>query len=114
MGLKDHAKHGNFETIDWGVDIKGKPFKKCSEMKLDTEYKVLGIYISKDRGYGNGAVAILEDCLLNLPTSMLEEAKEILADPEAVEELKSGKSKLKISTFTSKKYNKIGYSVEFI
>lgn len=114
MGLKKFNKTGNnFERIEWGVNTEGFQFKKCSEMEIGKAYTVRGLYISKDRGYGNGAVAILNDCFLNLPTSMLDEVKDILKDEESIAELKSGDAKLVIRTFTSKKYNKVGYAVDF-
>lgn len=112
MGLKNF--NGNkFEKIEWNVKTEGFKFKKCSEMELNKEYTVHGLFITKDRGYGYGPAAILDDCFLNLPTSMLDTVKNILKDEEAIAELKSGNAKIKITSFTSKKYNKIGYSVEF-
>lgn len=113
MGLKNFNKKSNFESVEWNVNTEGFTFKKCSEMELGKEYPVHGVFITKDRGYGHGAAAILGDCFLNLPNSMLETVKEILKDDEAIAELKSGDAKLVITSFTSKKYNKVGYAVDF-
>lgn len=112
MSLKNF--NSNFDRIDWGVDAEKWEFKKCSEMKLGEEYALKGLYISKDRGYGNGAVALLDGYKLNLPKHMLERVKEILEDEESIEEIKSGKAYIVISSYVSQTYKKTGYSIEFV
>lgn len=112
MGLKNFNK--SFNSIEWGVDAKDFEFKRCSDMQLGVEYALKGLYISKDRGYGHGAVAILDGFKLNLPTNMLETVRDILKDEESIEEIKSGKASVVISSYISDKYKKTGYSVEFV
>lgn len=103
----------NHVGIDWGIDTKEMEFSKCKEMPLDTPFRLRGVFITPDNGYGRGAVAILDDTLVNLPTRYVDTVETILSDPEMIDEIKSGKVAIRISEFTSKKYKKIGYDVTF-
>ena len=100
--------------IDWGIDTKNMDFKRCEEMPHETELKVHGFFTTPDNGYGRGAVAILDDVLLNLPQRYVETVDTILSDNEMIEEIKAGKVAIEISTFISKKYKKVGYDVTFV
>ena len=100
--------------IDWGIDTKDMDFKKCGEMPQKTGLRVHGFFITADNGYGRGAVAILDDVLLNLPQRYVETVDTILSDDEMIEEIKTGKVAIEISSFISKKYKKVGYDVTFV
>ena len=97
--------------IDWEIDTKNMDFYKCEEMPQKKPLKLRGVFITPDNGYGPGAVAILDDVLLNLPQRYVETVDTILSDDEMIEEIKTGKVAIEISTFTSKKYKKVGYDV---
>ena len=58
--------------IDWGVDTKNMEFVKCAEMPQGTTLKLHGVFITPDNGYGRGAVAILDDTLMNMPQRYVE------------------------------------------
>lgn len=100
--------------IDWEIDTKSMNFKKCEEMEHGTEFKVHGFFTTPDNGYGRGAVAILDDVLLNLPHRYVETVDTILSDDEMIEEIKTGKVAIEISSFISKKYKKVGYDITFL
>lgn len=100
--------------IDWGIDTKDMEFKKCGELPQETALMVHGFFTTPDIGYGRGAVAILDDVLLNLPQRYVETVDTILSDDEMIEEIKTGKVAIVISTFISKKYKKVGYDVTFV
>lgn len=100
--------------IDWGIDTKDMDFKKCEEMPQETPLKVNGFFTTPDNGYGRGSVAILDDVLLNLPQRYVETVDTILSDDEMIEEVKTGKVAIVISTFISKRYKKVGYDVTFV
>lgn len=102
------------DRIDWGIDTKDMDFKKCEEMPQETPLNVHGFFKTPDIGYGRGAVAILDDVLLNLPQRYVEVVDKILSDDEMIEEIKEGKVAIKISSFTSKKYKKVGYDITFV
>lgn len=100
--------------IDWGIDTKTMDFKKCEEMPQETALKVHGFFTTPDNGYGRGSVAILDDVLLNLPQRYVETVDTILSDDEMIEEIKTGKVAIVISSFISKKYKKVGYDITFV
>ena len=108
------ALNSSFETIDWGIDTTGFEFVNASKMVENKPYQLKGVYISKDRGYGNGAVAILEDRYVNLPKSCLDKLKTVLADHEMIDDIKAGKISIKFSSYESKKYKTKATAVEFI
>ena len=104
----------NHTGIDWGIDTKNMDFYKCEEMPQEKELNVHGFFTTPDNGYGRGAVAILDDALLNLPQRYVETVDTILSDDEMIEEIKSGKVGIIVSEFMSKKYKRIGYDVTFV
>lgn len=100
--------------IDWNIDTKDMEYKKCGEMPQETQFRLHGVFTTPDNGYGRGAVAILDDTLLNMPQRYVEVVDKILADEEMIDEIKSGKVAIEISEFVNKKYKKIGYDVTFV
>lgn len=102
------------KKVDWNYNTEGFEFKKCADMPLDTIFIVRGAFITPDRGFGRGAVLILDDCNLNLSARYLEDVEAILDDTELQEDIKTGKAGIKITTFISDKYKKTGYNVEFL
>ena len=100
--------------IDWGIDTKNMDFRKCGEMPQGTPLKLHGVFITPDIGYGRGAVAILDDNLMNMPQRYVEVVETILTDEEMVQEIKDGKVDIEISEFVSKKYKKTGYDIIFV
>ena len=100
--------------IDWGIDTKNMDFTKCGEMQQETPLKLHGVFITPDNGYGRGAVAILDDTLMNMPQRYVEVVETILADNEMVQEIKDGNVAIEISEFFSKKYKKVGYDIIFV
>lgn len=112
MGLADRFNKGN--KIDWGFDTEGFEFKSPSDMELDKVYNMHGCFITPDSGYGKGGVIICDTFLMNVPASYVDTVLEILATPEAVEQIKAGKLGFKVGTYQSKKFKRTGYSLEFI
>ena len=100
--------------IDWGIDTKGMEFRKCEEMPQETTLTLRGVFITPDNGYGRGAVAILDDTLLNMPQRYVDVVDTILSDDEMIDEIKSDKVGIVISEFISKKYKKRGYDITFV
>lgn len=101
-------------NIDWGIDTKNMKYRKCAEMPQETPLKLRGVFITPDNGYGRGTVAILDDTLLNLPQRYVDVVDTILADNDMIEEIKSGKVAIEISSFISTKYKKTGYDIIFV
>ena len=105
----------NFEKIEWNVNTKDFTFKKLSDFYNQgiSAIRVLGFFFVKSENYGLQPVAILKDCLLNLPTHKRDIISEMLKNPDAVNAIKNGECGLKLREYRSK-YGKICYDFEFI
>lgn len=64
--------------------------KKLSECHAGEKYRVDAIGISKKGKFGDSPFFVSENTLIWLPKHCTEEIKEILSDPEEVQEIKSG------------------------
>lgn len=113
MGISKFNK-GSGTKVDWGINTKEMEFKKTSQVELNKEFELKGFFITPDNGYGEGAVLISADFLLNAPTRLVPDIKEMLSDEETVELVKAGKCAFKVYTFESTKFKRTGYGVEFI
>lgn len=103
----------SFNKVEWGIDTKSLPFKKCSELEIGKEYPLRGCFVTPDRGYGLGAVLITDGYLVNIPNRHVDDIKSICEDAEAVEQIKSGHAGFVVGTFESKQFHRTGYSIEF-
>ena len=103
-----------FEKIEWGVDTNGFVFKKIKDIYEETNIvQVFGFFFVKSENYGLQPVAILKDCLLNLPTHKRDIISEMLKKPDAVNAIKNGECSLTFRQYKSK-YNKVCYDFDFI
>ena len=104
----------NFEKIEWGVDTKGFVFKKIADIYEETNtVQVFGFFFVKSENYGLQPVAILKDCLLNLPTHKRDVISEMLKNSDAVNAIKNGECSLTFRQYKSK-YNKVCYDFDFV
>ena len=103
-----------FEKIEWGVDTNGFVFKKIKDIYEEKNVvQVFGFFFVKSENYGLQPVAILKDCLLNLPTHKRDIISEMLKNPDAVNAIKNGECGLKFRQYKSK-YNKVCYDFDFV
>ena len=103
-----------FEKIEWGVDTNGFVFKKIKDIYEERNVvQVFGFFFVKSENYGLQPVAILKDCLLNLPTHKRDIISEMLKKPDAVNAIKNGECSLTFRQYKSK-YNKICYDFDFV
>ena len=107
------SKYRRNMSIDWGINTQDYPFVKCSDMELETQIPIYGMFITPDSGYGEGAIVILEDELLSLPQRYVGQIKEMMDDEAIVNTIKAGRAAIIVTTFESKKFKKTGYDVEF-
>lgn len=95
--------------------------KLYNENGKDAVYKLGAVYINKKSKFGNAPTfAVIDDkftCggyFVNIPAYMLEQANDILADPEALAEINAGKVGFVIETYEAGKFgNKLCYGVRF-
>lgn len=77
-------------------------------------YPLTAIYINTKSMYGNAPVFATDDCFVNAPSHMLDTAKEILADEEAVADINSGKVGFEIYPYKAEKFNRDCFGINFI
>lgn len=103
--------------VDFGIDTKDYKYVKLSELYtkngVDRSYTINGAFIVN----GNLEVQPVFICtelkaLVNAPSHLTNIVKAMLADTEAVNDIKAGKAGFKIRTYES--HAKTCYTVQFI
>lgn len=104
-----------FEKIEWNVNTKGFTFKKLSDFYRNDikTIQVFGFFFTKSENYGLQPVAILKDCLLNLPSHKKDVISEMLKNADCVNAIKKGECSLKLRGYKSK-YGKVCYDFDFV
>lgn len=112
----DFTKKNNFKKIEWGIDTSNFKYKKLKDLyTVDKKsYIVRGFYVSNSGNYGKHAIAILDDCLVDLPKHKLEVIEELLNDKEAIDAIKNCECGFTVTKYTDKKFKKECYSFEFV
>ena len=105
------TKH-NFNGINWGFDTEGLPYKKLQELEAYRTYTLRGCFVTPDHGYGEGAVLITDDALVNVPARYVQTILDIRSDKEDVKDIKAGKVGFHYEMFKSK-YGRDGYGIVF-
>lgn len=109
----------NFESLNknnkkFDFDMTGKSFTyvKPSELNPDEVYTVRMFYVNKKGKYGDAPCAVLDGNIVNLPSHLLEDVKNIISNPEAVEAVNAGKCG--IQSYSYEKDGKDYYSINFV
>ena len=105
----------NFEKIEWNVNTEGFTFKKLADFFNSgiKTIQVFGFFFTKSENYGLQPIAIVKDCLVNLPTHKKDVISEMLENADCVNAIKNGECSLKLRVYKSK-YNKDCYDFDFI
>lgn len=104
-----------FEKIEWSKKTEGFFFKKIKDLYDDgvKRVQVFGFFFTKSENYGLQPNAILNDCILNLPTHQKDTISEMLKDKECVKAIDNGECSLEFREYQSK-YNKTCYEITFV
>lgn len=112
------AKKFNKTERLFNVDTKEFDFVSLKELLeqngTDHVYPLRGMYINTKSQYGAQPVFITDGLLVNVPSHLLDTAKEIMRDVEAVADINAGRAGFKIYEYTSDKYKRTSQSVEFV
>lgn len=73
---------------------------KLSECEVGVEYRVNAVGISTKGNFGDSPFFVSGDTLVWLPKHCTETIKEILADPEEVQEIKAGTIGVEVVAYT--------------
>lgn len=113
-----HKKGG----IQWGIDTTDFEYFKLEDLfkkdGADATYQLCGVFINRNKTekelkeYGPSVVAILGDKLVNLPSHMADEVKDIMADEEDVADIKAGNVWFRIRSYES--HGKTCYSPDWL
>ena len=117
MSISRHNKGG----VTWNINTEGFQYHSLKELNDQlaankAEYAVLyGLFINNKSKFGDSPVAIIEDSYINLPDHMVNTVKDILADPESIDQIKAGKAGLVVRSYTDEKYGRGEcFSADFI
>ena len=104
-----------FEKIEWSKKTEGFSFKKIGDLYKEgvKRVQVFGFFFTKSENYGLQPNAILNDCILNLPTHQKDTISEMLKDKECVKAINNGECSLEFREYQSK-YNKTCYEISFV
>lgn len=77
-------------------------------------FSIAGVYINTKGKYGaQPVIAINESTMVNLPSHLLEDCKEMRKDPEAIEAINNGQAGFKVYQYTNKN-GKTCYSIDWV
>lgn len=80
----------------------------------DKVYPLTAIYINTKSKYGNAPVFATDSYFVNAPSHMLDTAREILADDEAIAAINNGEVGFTIYPYTAEKFNRECFGVNFV
>ena len=112
------SKHNKGGVI-FDIDISAFKFKKLSDIFAEAEGRAIqidGLYINSKSRFDAHPVAIAasDGILIDLPSHMTEEVKEILKDEDDINAIKEGRVGFTIDQYTDKKYGKTCYGVNWV
>lgn len=80
----------------------------------DMIYPCFALYINTKSRFGNAPIVATNECLVNLPSHLLETVKEMLRDEEVIDACNDGKFGFQIYQYESKQNKQINYSVNWV
>lgn len=80
----------------------------------DKVYPLKAIYINTKSKFGDAPVLATDEFFVNAPSHMLETAKEILADDDAITDINNGKVGFEIYPYTAEKFNRDCFGINFV
>lgn len=113
MGFEKFNKSMRFNPIN----TLGYEYKKLDELYkeygADVEYPIRALYVNKTK-YGESAVAVTDGYFINLPSHVVDDVKEIIADDELVRMINDGFVSIAIYEYYSHKYDGVFYGIRWI
>lgn len=116
MGLMDKYNKGG---VKFDVDITGFSFVTLESLFArdngNTIFGIDGLYINKKSSFGDHPVAIVacESILVDLPSFMTDDVKEMLQDSEVIEAIRAGKVGFSVQQYEQKKFKKTCYGIKW-
>lgn len=113
MGFNKFNKGSQFTPIN----TEGYEYKKPDELfetyGEDTTYPIRALYVN-DTKFGESAVATTDGYFINLPTHIVNDVKEIIADENLVNMINEGRVSISLYEYFSSKYKGTFYGVKWV
>lgn len=117
MSIGKKYNHNNNSDV---FIFKGeKDFKYYSLKDLykangpDQGYTFLSLFINSKSRFGKQPIAVTAKYYINLPEYLVEDVQNMINDPEAVDQINSGRAAFKIRTYTNRNGG-TSYGVEWM
>ena len=81
---------------------------------IDMQYVIHALYVNNKGQYGPQALAVIDNYKVNLPSHLLSDVREMLANPDDVAAINDGRAGFVIYTYTPKNGKQLRYSVNWI
>ena len=112
------AKRFNTPTAHFTFEMEGKTLPFCDlktmaeQNGIEAVYQVKMLYINKGGKFGDAPCIVTENNIVNAPSHMLENVKDILNDQISVDMINSGEVGFKLYSYS----NKYGqqYAIEWV
>lgn len=109
--LNHKPKFPNYDTHD-------KEYLSLSDMYnnygKDAIYIIRAIFVNTKSKFGDAPVFGIDEGLVNVPKHVLENAKTLLENEDAIKAINNGECGFKVVTYHSGTYNRDCFSVEFV
>ena len=104
----------NTQVLDWGINTDDYEYHALKELEEGKSYPLRGCFVSKDHGYGEGAVLITDGFFVNIPQRYVSTIEEIRKNEDDITQIMEGRAAFRFRTFVSTKYKREGYAVDFL
>ena len=110
------ASNFNQKSVEWDIDTSKFEYVKLKELEAgsDNVYPLKGFFISKDHGYGEGAVLITDEVCVNIPERYVQTLRNMFDNDGWVQQIKAGGAGFYYETFYTDKYKREGYRITFV
>lgn len=102
----------------FNIDTNGFEYANLEELYknngADFVYPLCALYINTRGMYGDAPVFATDCCFVNIPSHMIDTARDILNDVDAIDAINNGKVGFQIYTYEQSKYNRVCYGVNFV
>lgn len=80
----------------------------------DKVYPVKALYINKKSRFGDAPIVATDECLVNLPSHLLDTVKEMMNDEELVDAVNESKFGFTIYQYANKNTGELCFSVNWV
>ena len=113
MGFKKFNRGSQFNV----GSTEGYEYRKLEELYkeygADVEYPVRALYVNETK-FGESAVATTDGYFINLPSHVVNDVKEIVADEELVQMINDGLVSITIYEYYSSTYKGTFYGIRWV